>query len=100
MYEWNGIVDKCNVINKDYIFQGATVKMYQWGILQATWTLSVHIQNDGTQTYTDFECDKVLMLPYLTPQQDCLRFNITLCGFWNTLNLFNHFHNIVFGHIF
>lgn len=56
----NGSVDKCNVINKDYIFQGATVKIYQQNILQATWTLSAHIQNDGTETHSDFEYDKAL----------------------------------------
>lgn len=82
----NGSVDKCDVINKDYIFQGTTMKIYQCNILQATESLSAHIQN-GTHTHSDSEYDKVLTLTYFASQQDCLRFNATLYGYWNSQRL-------------
>lgn len=95
----NGSAGKCYVISNDYSFQGATVERYQCDILQAAWTLSAHIQDDGTQTHSDSDYDKALMLTYLASQQDCLRFNATLYGFWNSHSLFRYFCNTASGHV-
>lgn len=62
----NGSVDKCVLSTKT--FQGAMVKIYQWNILHSAWTLSAHVQNDGTQTHSDSKYYKALMLTYFASQ--------------------------------